>query len=67
MLRVVQAEDKPADKSGSAGLMLLHRGKAKDADEASCTLQGKFQRSRYLTEVVLTQSGISTLPAKKIA
>lgn len=67
MLWVVQLKDKPAGKSRSEGLMVLQRGKAKDADEASCTLQGKFQRSRCVTEVVLTESGISTLPAKKIA
>lgn len=67
MLRAVQVKDQPADKSGKEGLMLLQRGKAKDADEASCMLQRKFQCSWCLTEVVLTQSGISILPAKKIA
>lgn len=35
MLQAVPVKDKPADKSGSEGLMLLQRGKAKDADEAS--------------------------------
>lgn len=64
MLRAVQAKDKPADESGSEGLTLLQRGKAKDADEASCT---KFQGSGCLTEVVLIRSRISTLPAEKIA
>lgn len=60
-------KDEPVAECGREGLTLLRRGKAKDADEASCTMQGKFQGSRRLTEVVLAQSSISTLPAKKIA
>jgi len=67
-LRAAHVADKPSDKPGSAGLTLPQRGQQRTPIRPAARCKASSStRSRCPTEVLLPQSGISTLPAKKIA